>query len=160
MQYSHSYQDPHTGDIVDVMVDDEYRNGPRDHRGGGGRTILHRPRREFTPPPAQGGIVPPRIRERGEVVRHHGSAPQPHPGQTGDYLAIPKAALVEIIPTLGQVWASFLGRPDMPQAVGDDVIDRDNAAMHRDALAMHQQNQTRIQALTDLAARAVRLLVA
>jgi hypothetical protein len=53
----------------------------------------------------------------------------------------------------------FLVRPEAPQAVGDDVIDRDNAAMHRDALAQHQQNMTRALALTKLAARAVRLLL-
>jgi len=160
MKYSHSYQDPLTGDIVDVHVDDDYRNGPHDHRAGGVRTVLHRPRLDFSRPPGNSGVVPPRIHDRGEVVRYHGNAPQSHPGQSGEYLAIPKTALVELIPTLGQVWASFLGRPGMPQAVGDDVIDRDNAAMHRDALAMHQQNQTRIQALTDLAARAARLFTA
>ena len=73
------------------------------------------------------------------------------------YFAIKKDALAEIIPSLGQVWASFLGRPELPKAVGNDTIDRDNAALHRDALAHHQQNQTRILALTDLAARAVKL---
>ena len=47
----------------------------------------------------------------------------------------------------------------MPAMIGDDIIDRTNSTLHRDALAMHQQNQTRILALTELAARAAKLFI-
>jgi hypothetical protein len=114
-----------------------------------------------------GGIVPPR-----QLMLRDDDLPQTVPQrivvtstrpawpvgfERGNYLAIKKSAIVEILPSLGHLWAAFLGMPQAPQAVGEDKIDRDNAAMHREALARHQQNQTRILALTDLASRAVKL---
>ena len=77
----------------------------------------------------------------------------------GEFFAIKKSVLAELIPAAGQVWASLLAPPEPPQAIGNHVIDRDNAAMHRQALAMHGQNQTRILALTNLAARAAKLFL-
>lgn len=167
LYHSHSYQDPDTGEIIDVIVDDEpeYRNAGRDHRADVPRSTAP-PRHPGHPgnpasPPRHGSTgIPARV-----IVRNPGPPARPLPGQgpagydAGEYLAIKKSALADVIPAVGLVWASFLGRPAMPQAVGDDVIDRDNAALHRDALAKHQQNLTRIEALTDLAARAARLLL-
>lgn len=163
LYHSHSYQDPDTGEIVDVIVDDEpeYRNAGRDHRADVPRSTAP-PRHpghpgNLAPRPQHGSTgIPARV-----IVRNPA---RPLPGQgpgynAGEYFAIKKSAIADVIPAVGQVWASFLGRPAMPQAVGDDVIDRNNAALHRDALAKHQQNQTRITALTDLAARAARLLL-
>jgi hypothetical protein len=81
------------------------------------------------------------------------------PVRTGDdELVVSKGAIAELIPAIGQVWASFLGLPEQPKATGSDVIDRNNAAMHRDALARHQQSQTRILALTMVAERLVGVL--
>jgi hypothetical protein len=182
MHYSHSYEDPETGQLVDVMVDDgdEYRNAtlrerpgaPRDHRSqvtsSGGRRFTPPPRHSSARPPGPlgGGLygsgplvgrdygqhsLPP---QRPPVV--HAPA-QPVGFEHGQYIAIKKSALAEIIPSVGHLWAAFLGMPAAPQAVGEDKVDRDNAALHRDALAKHQQNQTRILALTDLASRAVKL---
>ena len=42
-------------------------------------------------------------------------------------------------------------------ATGDAIVDRNNASDHREALARHTQNQIRIQALTDLAAKAIKV---
>jgi hypothetical protein len=176
MFYSHSYEDPETGQLVDVMVDDgadEYRNASvRDHRAQGAspapRPYMPPPRHpaQSTRPPGGmfGGIVPP----RQVVVRDPGlpqTVPQRPPVRPtrpigfehGEYLTIKKSAIGEILPSLGHLWAAFLGIPQAPQAVGEDKTDRDNAALHRDALARHQQNQVRILALTDLASRAVKL---
>ena len=177
MYYSHSFEDPATGQVIDVMVDGdepEQRNaGPRDHRGGDPRAHGSAPPWRhpghpgvtFHPRPPhgqqQGTGIPSRVIVRGEGTQPGRTVPA-HPADSGDYFVIRKDAIAEAItfigPAIGQVWASFLGQPEPPQAVGDDVIDRDNAAMHRDALAKHQQNLTRILALTDLAARAARLL--
>ena len=77
--------------------------------------------------------------------------------QSSAHVVIEKRAIAEMVPAVGQLWASFLGRPEMPEATGNDIIDRNNAAMHRDSLAMHQQSQTRILALTDLASRVIKL---
>jgi hypothetical protein len=159
MSDSQYFENPETGEVFELITEPEYRNAGRDHRGSGSRPGIrplgHRP------PPNMGGIRP-RSSDRPDIVRHSGdggrSVPT-RPSQSGEYVTIRKSALAEIIPSIGQVWASFLVRPETPQAVGDDVIDRDNAAMHRDALAQHQQNMTRALALTKLAARAVRLLL-
>jgi len=115
------------------------------------------------PPPARGRsstrtAVPSRSRRaqpRSEpaIVRR---AEQP---VHSEYFSLKKSALVEMVPLAGQVWASFLGRPQMPAAVGDDIADRENAALHRDALARHQQMQHRIVALSDLAARALDMVL-
>jgi hypothetical protein len=178
MYYSHSYEDPDTGQLVDVMVEDgydEYRNAVRDHRSQGSGIPAARP---YMPPPRMpgqatrppggmfGGIVPPRqvvVRDPGppQIVPPRPPArptsARPIGFEHGEYLTIKKSAIAEILPSLGHLWAAFLGMPQAPQAVGEDKTDRDNAAMHRDALARHQQNQTRILALTDLASRAVKL---
>ena len=77
----------------------------------------------------------------------------------GEYFAIKKSALAEIIPAVGQIWASVLVPPEAPKAIGDDIVDRDNASMHRQALAKHDQNQTRILALTNLVARAAKVFL-
>jgi len=169
MIYSHSYEDPETGELIDVMLDegsDHYRNaGPRERRADRRRSP-GRPRpRPYSGHPHDSGR---RLQPRGRalVVREPRPTRQPMmappPGmspQSGEYFAIKKSTLAELAPAVGQICASFLGRPEAPRAVGDAVIDRDNAAMHRDALAAHQQNQTRILALSDLAARAAKLFL-
>jgi hypothetical protein len=162
-----------------VIVDDgydEYRNAVRDHRSQGSGVPTARP---YMPPPRMpgqatrppggmfGGIVPPRqvvVRDPGppqivppRVPARPTTPARPIGFEHGEYLTIKKSAIAEILPSLGHLWAAFLGMPQAPQAVGEDKTDRDNAAMHRDALARHQQNQTRILALTDLASRAVKL---
>ena len=166
------YEHPTTGDLWDAddveeveVVDAsdivEQRNAtPRDHRGSGlGRVLLaHRRSGDRQRPDRRPGGRPLIMRDRGD------RRPRPRPGpdrddieDQGDFIAVRKGAVAELIPVAGQLWASFLGRPEAPQAVGDDIVDRNNASMHREALALHQQNQTRILALTDLAARAVKL---
>ena len=167
MRYSHTYQDPETGDLVDVMVAEEPRNAPFRPFPGGIVPRHARPQRPYHPPPGNvrprpvhrpqsGGIVPDRLytAHRGPTGRHDAAAPV-----HGEYLSIKKAAFAELIPAAGQLWASFLGLPDKPKAIGDDIVDRDNALMYSEALATHQQNQTRILALTDLAARAIKVFV-
>ena len=171
MYHSHSYTDPDTGELIDVMIADpddraDYRNG-RDHRGHGGAGFggHHRPPWQHQGVPgghgAPGGHGVPGGRGMPDrVIVRHPVPTVPVPGQhTGDTITIPKSAVTAIIPALGQVWASFLGLPEAPHAIGNDVIDRNNAALHRDALATHAQNQTRILALTDLASRALRLML-
>lgn len=160
MSDSQYFENPETGEVFELITEPDYRNaGPRDHRGSGSRPAIRRI--GHRPPSSMGGIRP-RSSDRPDIVRHPGdddrSVPA-HRSQSGEYVSIRKSALAEIIPSIGQVWASFLVRPEPPQAVGDDVIDRDNAAMHRDALAQHQQNMTRALALTKLAARTVQLLL-
>ncbi|MCG8422061.1 MAG: hypothetical protein MJE77_29410 [Proteobacteria bacterium] len=200
--YSHSYEDPDTGQIMDVMIpedddddDDivEYRNARvrvRDHRS---QTSSGHPRSR---PPASHPPAPrprPRPQPRPQPSNPSPSAGRPYsdhnsggagneivsvsrghasgggydagggyaPGggyvSNSDYFSISKNALVEFIPAVGKVWASFLGVPDKPEATGDHVTDRNNAAEHREALAKHSQNQTRILALSDLAAKAIHL---
>lgn len=171
------YQDPETGEVFDYEPepDSSYRNagGVRDHRpggGGGGRPY----QQQNLPSRPNAGAPPPRAQSHGHqsggVIRHpthsrpvHSRPRATHPAAAydgnGDYMTIRKSAIIELLPIAGQLWASFLGRPDVPQAVGNDVIDRDNASMHRDALAMHQQNQTRILSLSDLASRVVKIFV-
>jgi hypothetical protein len=181
LEYSHSYEDPDTGQLVDVMVseNDEPRNvrvgfrdlmrqrqrdnrDRRDHRsrprtGGGGTRVVVRPSggHPLAPVGPTGPMGPQygHIGPYGYVGPASGSGVSVH----GDFVTVKKSALTELIPAVGKVWASFLGRPEPPTAVGDDVVDRDNAAAHRDALARHQQNQTRILALSDLAERALKL---
>jgi len=170
MLYSHSYIDPETGESVDVMIDDSeaeaYRNaGPREHRGTG------RPSRgPFGGHQHGGGLTRPAPRPRDPANTTVIARPRPpvvaRPtiGQSmahddGEYFAIKKSAIAELLPAVGQIWASFLAPPAPPAAVGNDIVDRDNAAMHRQALAMHDQNQTRILALTNLAARAAKLFL-
>lgn len=171
MYHSHTYTDPETGELVDVMIADpddgpEYRNARdgRDHRGGGagglpGRRPPWRPHGLPGSRPDRVFVRHPQPRpESGPIAPRPAPVPVPAP-MPGDVIAIPKSAIAELIPALGQVWASFLGLPEAPHAIGDDVVDRNNATMHRAALATHTQNQTRILALTDLASRALRLVL-
>ena len=159
--YSHSYHDEETDEVVEVWLEQgEVRNAPpRFQRGSGvGRHLIRRPRGGRP----HGGALRPRSGSGGGVVRDpRRPMPRPVPGQVddGDYISIRKGAIAEIVPALGQLAASFLGRPDAPRAVGDDVSDRNNASKHRAALAEHQQNQTRILALTDLGARVLKLVL-
>ena len=166
------YDDPDDGydeyPEVEENIPVIFRNARRDHRGrapGRGGPPARRPR--------PGGFNRPAPRPRWPqspmVVRDPGPrrpyrpvpghGPAPDTMMQGEYLSIKKSTLAELVPAAGQLWASFLARPEMPQASGNDIIDRDNASMHREALAMHQQNQTRILALTDLAARVAKLIL-
>jgi hypothetical protein len=152
-------------DIHDDEYDDgeEYRNaGPRDHRGGsrdGGLFGLRRPRRPGRRPRPR--PRPPVIRPREPRGPVRPRPPIVHPSgpiaDHGGYLTISKDALAEFVPAIGKVYASFLQRPEGPVATGNDTVDRDNATMHRDALAQHSQSQTRILALSELAGRALKL---
>ena len=157
---TYQFEDPNTGETYDISV--ERRNAAPPARGQSGRS------RPFGVPGGGGGSRPQRHGSGTGII--HRTVPVPIPGQTpmsqspiadigGDYLAIRKSTLVELISPAGQVLASYLGRPEAPMAVGDDLVDRNNAALHRDALAAHQQNQARITALTDLATRALNLLM-
>ena len=130
-----------------ARVIDNRRSRGRGRGRGRGRERDFRRRRPYPPPRPR--PVPPVY-----------SQPTPRHSQKRedeDHIAIRKSALLELIPSVGKVWASFLGIPDSPQATGDDVTDRNNASDHREALARHTQNQTRILALTDLAAKAVKV---
>lgn len=157
--YSHSYADPDTGDVVDVMVDnddddDGLRNAaPRPRRP----TVVRQPYRRPSPPvqvrprpqaPVYTGSPAPIVRYEPQAVV-----------MSGEHISIRKGALLELIPAIGKIWASFLGMPAQPKATGNDLVDRDNAAAHRDALAQHAQNQTRILALSELASQAVKAFV-
>lgn len=165
MTYSHSYVDPDTGDIIDVMDEDDddvidhYRNaGPGDGRRGRGFGRI----RDYT----QGGVARrrrpehrPRPSQRPVIVHKPRPAPAPPPPVQDGFFTVDKGMVADVVPAVGKVWASFLVPPDGPQATGDDIVDRDNASMHRQALAAHQQNQTRILALSDLAARVLKMVV-
>jgi len=160
-RYSHTFVDPDTGQVVDVLVDDDddgYRNaGPRDHRQNmGGRGWLPpRPTVAMQPRPAQPPARP--VYSSPVVVRHPMQSPAAQP--SGEYLSIRKAAVAEIIPTAGMLWAAFLGMPGRPIATGDNKIDHDNQTMHAEALARHHQSQERIKAVSDLAGRMIKLFV-
>lgn len=166
-QFSHSFRDATTGELYDVYhaPETELRNGPRDHRsnrppssGGIPTRAVSAPR-----PRGSGGYYANAFRPRtGGLVPHHGNPAVSMAQATapaGEFLAIKKSALVDLLPAAGALWASVLSPPDRPAAIGNDVVDRDNASLHREALALHQQNQTRILALTDLAARAARIIL-
>ncbi len=166
----HLYEDPDTGELFDVVEDDDdidYRNARRKvrlgDRGGFGRSkrSLQRHgghRLDRSPGGLMGGHRPGSYRDRPGFFPHGPGMPMgPIVPPEGQYLSIKKSSVAELLPGVGKVLASFLGRPQPPQAVGDDKVDRDNATLHRDALAKHEQNQARILALTDLAARAVKL---
>lgn len=156
---------PETGEYFHI-----YHDEPEDYRNADPRGIIstgrRRPRRDvFRPGPASRPIAPrpiaPRpIAPRPELIEPVAPVqPAPAPRDDAEYLTIRKSAFAELLPSFGKAWAAFLARPAAPAAVGDDIVDRDNATMHRDALAMHQQNQTRILSITDLVARAVKLFV-
>ena len=174
--YSHSYEDPESGEVIDVMeaIDDDddddddaedVRNArPRGRgRGRGRRRPGRRPRRSRRP----GRAMYPRPPVYQPPPRPPQPA-QPSPGAiavrpskpvvvSGDHLSVRKSALIEFIPAVGKLWASFLGKPNKPIATGDNITDHNNASEHREALADHAQNQTRILALSDLAAKAVKM---
>ncbi len=159
MKHSQYYENPDTGAVVEVSVQEVEapRNArPKDDHG------RQRDRQRWRPSDMHQRERPGR-REPSFVPVQVGTQPQTAPVAQAnigdDYVSIRKGALVEIIPIVGQVYASFLGLPALPTATGDHLVDRDNAALHRDALARHHQNQTRILALSDLAARAVSLMV-
>ena len=160
---AYTYEDPETGDLIDVIDadddddddDDELRNArprrrsPRSRGRGRSRGRRYsRPSRRYTPP--RRSQAPARTESRAPAVVRE-QAPK------GEYFSVKKGAIAEIMPAVGKVWASFLGTPNMPRATGNDIADRDNASAHRDSLAKHQQNQTRILALTELAGRALTL---
>ena len=126
MIYSHSYEDPDTGELVDVMVDEDggeaYRNArPREHRGNSGRRppgFGRGPRNPFGHQHGGGNIRPaPRPRDPGQtmIVRPRPTRPvspqRPDVAMTyddGEFFAIKKSVLAELIPAAGQVWASLL----------------------------------------------------
>ncbi len=162
--YDYEYDDQYWDDYE--QDGDSYRNRRRDHRD---HVTSSRPPRSGGSRPPRGGGSAPRPRPPGSrpggivgrpvVVRPHPTADHAMMTDGGDYLSIKKSAIAQLIPIGGQIWASFLARPAPPLAVGNDIVDRDNATLHRDALAMHQQNQTRLLALSDLASRLVKLFV-
>ena len=162
--YSHTYEDPETGELIEVMVpvddeddDDDEVTGLRNARQRSHRSRSSRGRRtRRTQRPQSRGTIrrrtgryQPQLPER---VEHGGPVIARDPD--GEYFAIKKSAIADLLPAVGMVWASFLGTPQAPRATGDDITDRDNASSHRESLAQHQQNQTRILALTELAGRA------
>ena len=174
LHYSHSYEDPETGEYVDVLEADDdddddddddvagfrnarmrrHRGTPPRHRTEGRPGRRGRPgyrRRTYYPPPA------PPAYGGGNTIVTRPAGPRGPVVVDDDHLSIRKTALVEFIPAIGKLWAAFLGTPDAPTATGDDIIDRNNAAQHRDALSRHTQSQTRILALSDLAAQAVKM---
>ena len=141
-----------------------FRNGPGRAIWSGARTTMQSGRRPR--PSRRPGTIRPRypsprgpagpIGPAGPVVAVEPTGPV---HDHGDYVAIKKDVVAELVPIIGKAYASFLARPEPPSATGDNIVDRDNASMHRDALALHQQNQTRILALTDLVARAAKLFL-
>lgn len=154
--------------MSDYFFDDDDLD-PEEYRNAAGRLRRHPRPRPYPRPGPYYGHDSPRPRPApgghghgGAVTVHPGGHGHGHAGHGGDYVAIKRTTLMqlgELIPGVGRVWASFLGRPEAPKAIGNDIIDRDNAATHRDALAQHGQNQTRILALTELAGRALTLLL-
>lgn len=145
LYYSHSYVNPETGQLVDVMVDEDPTRNARRH-------VEAPPSVSAVSRPGAGGFY------ARPMMPHFPRPPVQvaQPVQTGPaYLSVRKADLLELVPAIGAIWASVLVLPDAPVATGDDVIDRNNATMHREALARHQQSQTRILALTELGRRLI-----
>jgi len=158
-RYPQTLIDPHTGVEYEVHEDDSQwdadsvRNGPL---GGRGRP---RPGRRPTRP-GQGGPLAPRTTTITPVGRPSSGGHRPTSAQqSADHISIRKDDMVSLIGMGGELLAAFYGRPAMPQVVGDDVTDRTNAALHRDALALHDQNRDRIRALTGLAERAAKMML-
>lgn len=140
---------------------DSQRNGP----GGGmfgnrsrheGFSVLRAPVRR--PPvvrePSHSGTLQPRPPQSSPAG--HGG---PNVQANGEFVSVRKEAIAGLIPLAGEFAASYLGRPAMPQPSGDPNIDFANAALHRDALALHGQNRDRIRVLSNLAERAVKLMM-
>ena len=164
-----TFTDQETGDELELHFDPDghnpnVRNAPRDHRPGspGGS-------KSFMPTHGAGFSLvrnpPPRTpATRDPEKTHHPRATDPgRPARNvtsdGEYLAIKKEALVDLISIAGDAYASFLARPDVPRATGDNKTDFDNAALHRDALALHDQNRDRIRTISGLVERTARLLL-
>lgn len=137
----------------------EYRNGPRGFPDLYERLQPsgHRPGPPRPSEPRPSVVIRPRPQHVVEPAPAQPVQTPAAPPSGADYLTIKKSSVTDLVSLAGKAWASFLIRPDMPETIGDDIIDRTNATLHRDALAMHQQNQTRIAVLTDLATRAVKL---
>jgi hypothetical protein len=163
--HSHTYEDPVTGRLVDVLMPDDdagyYRNAQvNDHRrpphhGGSSPGVV--PPRTRSVPPSAGHAMP--VASRPVVVRSPGARPVVHAYPQQEPLGtINATTIAKLAPIVGQLCAAFLGRPNPPEIVGSDRIDRENAALHRDALAAHQQNQARILALSDLVGRGIEIV--
>lgn len=162
--YQHSYEDPDTGEVIDVVEDDgdddddgdDVRNARRLNRRRRPPRRRSRPgrptggNRSYYPPPRP--LPPPVYAGKPQVI-----ARPPVVTTSPEHVSIRKSALLELIPAAGKVWASFLGLPDAPRATGDNIVDRDNAAEHRESLAQHSQSQVRILALSELAAKAIKI---
>lgn len=161
MEDIYMYEEPELILIDDDDDDDDvddYRNARRVYhpRSGGSK----RPRTAPPRRPNRRRSPPVRVGRRAPMVIRASQRPRPVVvAQTPDRISIRKDAVIELLPMVGQVWAAFLGMPDAPAIENDDRIDRENAAAHRQALAQHQQNQTRILALTNLATRAANLMI-
>lgn len=162
-----SYEDPDTGENVvefeDAETGDilEFRNATRDHR-------TNRQESSTTAPRTAGSN-----RTRAVLTRtHRGGVPsksrytnprQPQPSGTvntsGEYLAIKKDVIGDLLPMAGKIWAALLGQPGRPEYTGDPRSDFTNAALHREALAQHEQSQLRIMTVSDVAGRVLKLLM-
>lgn len=150
-----------SGEEVEVHLDpSKLRNAPQPKRASGSFMPGHGSAFSLVRKPAPRAAAAPRdnaeAHQRPRVTDQVG--PAGHVASDGEYLAIKKEALVDLISIAGDAWASFLARPDIPQATGDVKIDMENASLHRDALALHDQNRDRIRVLSGLAERAARLL--
>ena len=168
LRYENTYHDPETGDEIDIFTDDGLgvRNA-RDHRSSSGGQRQPPPsrreiavRRRPLVPRAPGGYRPaPPPAVSAAPVAPPSPAAVPNVHSDGNYVSVKKDALLGLISLGGEFWASYLGRPDMPQPTGHTDTDLVNASLHRDALALHTQNRDRIRALTGLAERAAKLLL-
>ena len=143
--------------------DDQTRNAPRDHRPSGGSSFMtgHNKGRfslvrkpDARTPATRNPEPAPRSPRVTDQAR-----PMANVADNGEYLAIRKDALIDLISIGGDAWASWLTRPDFPQATGDAKTDFDNASLHRDALALHDQNRDRVRTVSSLLERMARLLL-
>lgn len=139
------HDDDHDDDRDDDGVDD-VRNAARGGRRG---------RRGRSPAPSRRSRKRSSSRRSGRSI----AVRKPARPKRGEHFSLKKSAMIEMVPLAGQVWASFLGRPGTPPATGDNLTDHGNASLHRDALARHQQMQHRIVALSELASRALEMVL-
>lgn len=155
--YHPDYEDP-IGLLVEEDPQPDQRNGPG--RRPDFSKIMRHPGYERRPVfrPSRGEIRP---RPPEPVAEPPPTAPRPTRNvyADGEYLSVRKEVFASLIPMGGELWAAFLGRPGLPKPSGDPNVDFANAALHRDALALHDQNRDRIRALTGLAERVVRLMM-
>ena len=153
--------DTETGDVY-ADVDDL---SPRDSRIASATRSQGRPgfRRLQHLGNRHPGLQRPVYQNRGDreptIVRTSPTEGRVNARADGEYFSVKKEVVAELIPTLGELASASLGRPDMPRYTGDPSTDYANAALHREALALHDQTRERIRVTSNLIERFAKVVM-